>query len=134
VNRWIVSILVLGTFLAIAPTVEADKDNWEKIDSVRLGDGDDEEKSRIGMEDGWYRWIKFNAKGGKVDLEQAVVHFRNGDNEKFSRLGTLSDGEETRPLNIGTLKKRFIQKIEFEYEIKSDDKGVTLETYGRTGD
>ena len=127
--------VMLLFFAAMAATKSATADdNWDRIGKIKLKANKKEDSVHIGMEEGWYRWIKFEAEGGRVDFDRVTVVFRDGDKEKFDNFTTLGDGDETRNLAVAVTLKRFIKRIEFDYEIRGDADEVEVKILGRKGD
>lgn len=124
-----VAFIVL-TLLTSIPGAASDSD-WKRIGSKDLKAKNNEGSMRIGVEDGFFRWIKFGAEGGKIDLKRVTVKFTGDDEEVFKNFTPIRDGGETRTITIASVVKKTISRIEFEYEIKGDDDEVKLTTYGR---
>ncbi len=124
-----VAILML-TLLTSLPGAASDSD-WKKIGSKEFNAKNNEASMRVGVEDGFFRWLKFGAQGGKINLKKVTVHFSGGKEEVFDNFVTIKDGGETRVVPIAGVIKKAMTRIEFEYEIKGDAKKVKVTTYGR---
>jgi len=116
--------------LASLPSEAGDSD-WTKIGSTKCKAKNNEESMRIGAEEGFFRWIKFSAEGGKIDLKKVTVSFTGGDEEVFENFTPIKDGGETRTITIAAAVKKTIRRIDFKYEIKGDADEVKVTTWGR---
>ena len=123
-----VAFLVV-TLLASFPSAASDSD-WKRIGSKELKAKNNEASMRVGVEEGFFRWIKFGAKGGKIDLKRVTVNFTGGGEEVFENFTTIKNGGETRTVTLAAIKKT-INRIEFKYEIKGDADEVKVTAYGR---
>jgi hypothetical protein len=108
-----------GAFSAL-PVSAAEK--WDQIGKEKLKDKQGETSFRIGVEDGRYRFIKFRAEGGDVQLDEVTISFLTGDDQKVERLGKIRDGKESRPITVGVALKSTIKKISVKYETDTEDK------------
>ena len=126
------AVLALALLMTV-PGAASDSD-WEKIGSKEFKAAASEESMRIGVEEGFFRWLKFGAAGGKIDLKKVTVQFVDGDDEVFENFTTIKDGGETRPITIAAAIKKTVKRIDFDYEIKDDAEQVKVTAYGRKGD
>lgn len=110
------------------------EDNWHRLGDTRLSRNSHEATIAVGMDEGWYRWIKLRAVGGRVDIRRVKVVFSSGDKEDFDTFGVLLDGSETRPLPIAGTVKRFVRRIEIVYDISDNAQDVHLKAFGRRSD
>lgn len=126
---------VLGYLLSVASsgTALAD-DNWERIGKESVGRGEREASIHVGVEEGWYRWIKLKARGGHLDLRNVTVVFADGEKLDFETFGVLVDGGETRPLPVAAAFKRLIRRVEIKYELGSESGPVEVRVLGRRAD
>ena len=126
---------VLGCLLSVATCgFAAADDNWERLGKESVGRGAHEASIHVGVEEGWNRWIKLKARGGRLDLRHVRVVFASGEKLDFDTFGVLVDGGETRPLPVSAAFKRFIRRVEIKYEIVSDSGPVEVRVLGRRAD
>jgi hypothetical protein len=126
---------VLGCLLSTAACGSAlANDNWERLGKESVGRGAREASIRVGVEEGWYRWIKLKARGGRLDLRSVRVVFADGEKLDFETFGVLVDGGETRPLPISAMFKRLIRRVEIRYELGSDSGPIEVRVLGRRAD
>ena len=109
-------------------------DNWDKLGQETVGNGTREASIRVGVEEGWYRWIKLKAVGGRVDLRKVRVVFADGEKLDFDTFGVLVDGGETRPLPVSATFKRLIRRVEIKYDLGSPSGPVKVKVLGRRSD
>lgn len=127
--------LVLGCLLWVVTCGSAlADDNWERIGKESVGRGEREASIHVGVEEGWYRWIKLKARGGHLDLRSVRVVFADGEKLDFETFGVLVDGGETRPLPIAATFKRLIRRVEIKYELGSGSGPVEVRVLGRRAD
>jgi hypothetical protein len=125
--------LLVFAVLASAPSIAGESD-WKKIGSKNLKADNDEASMRVGIEEGFYRWLKFGAEGGKIDLEKVTVNFTGGGDEVFENFTPIKDGGETRTITIAAVVKKTISTIDFTYQIKDGADEVKITAYGRRDD
>lgn len=126
---------VLGFLLsAVACGSALADDNWERLGKESVGRGAREASIHVGVEEGWYRWIKLKARGGRIDLRSVRVVFADGEKLDFETFGVLVDGGETRPLPVSATFKRLIRRVEIKYDLGSDSGPVEVRVLGRRSD
>ncbi len=131
--RSLTVLFILAIALCSVPVSTAVAKDWEKIGKEKLDKKEGQSSFRVGAGEGRYRFIKFKAEGGDVDLKEVKIEFTLGDDQKIEYLAKLRDGKETRPINVGLALKSAIRRITVKYKKKDKDK-VTLIAYGRKDD
>lgn len=126
-------LFILATALCAVSASSVVANDWEKIGKDKLDKKEGESSFRVGAGEGRYRFIKFKAEGGDVELKEVKIEFTLGDDQKIEHLAKLRDGKETRPINVGLALKSAIRRITVKYKKKDKDK-VTLIAYGREDD
>lgn len=109
-------------------------DNWDRLGQETVGNGKREASITVGVEEGWYRWIKLKAAGGRIDLRKVRVVFADGEKLDFETFGVLVDGGETRPLPVSATFKRLIRRVEIKYDLGSNSGPVKVKVLGRRTD
>ena len=123
--KTVLILIVAVTFGALSACPVSAADKWDQIGKEKLKDKQGETSFRIGVEDGRYRFIKYRAEGGDVNLDEVTISFVTGDDKKIERLGKIRDGKESRQITVGVALKSTIKKINVKYETNTEDK-VTL--------
>jgi hypothetical protein len=84
-----------------------------------------------GRWDGWYEALKIKVRGGSLNMEKMVVHFRNGETQEIPLKNNFTDGSESRVIDLPGAK-RLIEKVVFWYEATgTDGNKPTVELWGR---
>jgi len=84
-----------------------------------------------GRWDGWYKALKIKVRGGSLNMQKMVVHFRNGETEEIALKNNFTDGSESRAIDLPGAR-RLIEKVVFWYEATSSDGNKpTVELWGR---
>ena len=84
-----------------------------------------------GRWDGWYKALKIKVRGGSLNMQKMVVHFRNGETLEIPLKNNFTDGSESRVIDLPGAK-RLIEKVVFWYEATSSDGNKpTVELWGR---
>jgi len=84
-----------------------------------------------GRWDGWYEALKIKVRGGSLNMEKMVVHFRNGETLEIPLKNNFTDGSESRVIDLPGAR-RLIEKVVFWYEATSSDGNKpTVELWGR---
>lgn len=109
-------------------------DNWDRLGQETVGHSTREASIHVGVEEGWYRWIKLKAVGGRIDLRKVRVVFADGEKLDFDTFGVLVDGGETRPLPVSATFKRLIRRVEIKYDLGANSGPVKLKVLGRRTD
>lgn len=125
---------MLASALLVAASGTASDSDWKKIGSKEFKTGASEESKRIVVEEGFFRWLKLGAEGGKIDLKKVTVRFIDDDEEVFENFTTIKDGGEPHAVAIAAAIKKTVQLIDFEHEIKDDAEEVKVTAYGKKGD
>lgn len=128
--RILVGVIMLT---AICGPAWAD-DNWDRLGQETLGRSARDVSIHVGVEEGWYRWIKLKAVGGRIDIRKVRVVFADGEKLDFDTFGVLVDGGETRPLPVSATFKRLIRRVEIKYDLGPNSGPVKLKVLGRRTD
>lgn len=85
-----------------------------------------------GWRDGFYRTLKLKVRGGTVNMQKMVVHFRNGEEHEVVLKQSFADGDESRAIALPG-KRRLIDKVVFWYEATATTEGnkPVVELWGR---
>ena len=85
-----------------------------------------------GWRDGFYRSLKIKVRGGTVNMQKMVVHFRNGEDHEVALKQNFADGDESRAIDLPG-KRRLIDKVVFWYEATATSEGnkPIVELWGR---
>jgi hypothetical protein len=126
-----VAAIAIATAIAFALPARAGDEDWRKIGQKKLQPGHHEISVHVGAEDGLYRWVKFGAEGGKVDLKKVTVKLTAGDDKVFDTFGVIGPKNDSRALPVSTVTKTLINRVVVEYEVKNDEKDVKLTVWGR---
>jgi len=124
-------VVIFALAMLASPPTEAGDSDWTKIGSTQCKAKNNEESMRIGAGEGFFRWIKFSAEGGKIDLKRVTVSFTGGDEEVFDNFTPIRDGGETRTITVASAVKKTIRRIDFEYVVKDDADEVKVTAWGR---
>jgi hypothetical protein len=124
------AIAAVAAIAMALPALAGDED-WRKVGQKKLQSGHHEVSIHVGAEDGWFRWVKFGAEGGKVDLKKVTVKLSGGEDKVFDTFGVIGPKNESRALPVSTVTKALISRVVVEYEVKGDEKDVKLTVWGR---
>jgi hypothetical protein len=131
-NRWIQ--LGLLTILMLLPGFAAGAakgDGWELLGRREVDFKGDKDRIEVGRSEGRFRQLRFEVRGGSIELRDMVVTF--GDGKKFSPNVRHHFDEKTTSRVIDLPgDRRVIKSVDFAYRSTNPREGkarVTL--YGR---
>jgi hypothetical protein len=105
--------------------------NWDKLGQRKVNFRVDKDEIS-GRWDGWYKALQVKVRGGSINMEKMVVHFRNGQTEEIPLKNNFTDGSESRVIDLPGAR-RLIEKVVFWYEANATTAGnkPTVELWGR---
>jgi hypothetical protein len=116
------------SFTALKNTASAQR--FDKLGERKVSFKNDKDVIS-GRWDGWYKALKIKVRGGSLNMEKMVVHFRNGETEEIPLKNNFTDGSESRAIDLPGAR-RLIEKVVFWYEATSSDGNKpTVELWGR---
>ena len=122
--------LLLLAFVIPALLYTATAQRFEKLGERKVKFKSDKDVIS-GRWDGWYEALKIKVRGGSLNMEKMVVHFRNGQTEEIPLKNNFTDGGESRVIDLPGAR-RLIEKVVFWYEATSSDGNKpTVELWGR---
>jgi len=123
-------ILLLALFVVPILSYTINAQRIEKLGERKVNFKSDKDVIS-GRWDGWYKALKIKVRGGSINMQKMVVHFRNGETEEIPLKNTFNDGGESREIDLPG-KRRLIEKVVFWYEATgSDGNKPTVELWGR---
>src|SRR5262245_6107729 len=124
----LIAMLILPAFTPLKNTAAAQR--FEKLGERKVKFKSDKD-AISGRWDGWYQSLKIKVRGGSINMQKMVVHFRNGETEEIPLKNSFNDGDESRVIDLpGT--RRLIEKVVFWYEATgSEGNKPVIELWGR---
>ena len=130
-KRMIVLIaLIVPMFMLGLAKVNA-QGRWELLGTREVNYVLDRDVIDVTWRDGSFDALKFEVKGGALNMRKCVVHFENGEKQEMDLLYKFGPGRDTRVLELQG-NKRLIEKIEFWYNTRKKAKNkAIMSVYGR---
>lgn len=126
-------VLIFPLFL---PTLSAHHEaqrpgRWEKLGQRQVNFRVDRDVIQVGAREGRFKALQLKVKGGAIDLNRVVVHYRNGDEQVLNVRQNIPRGGQTRVLDLPG-NNRIITKVVFVYDTRNRSRRrATVELWGR---
>jgi len=123
-------ILLLALFAIPVLSYTATAQRFEKLGERKVNFKSDKDVIS-GRWDGWYKALRIKVRGGSINMQKMVVHFRNGETQEVPLKNNFTDGGESREIDLPGAR-RLIEKVVFWYEATNiDGNKPTVELWGR---
>ena len=109
-------ILLIAVSATISST--AQQGTWEHLGSRTVDYGLDKDVIPVTWRDGAFDAIKFEVKGGALNMHKVIVHFENGGTQEVNTVHTFTKGSWSRTIDL-VGNNRLIEKIVFWYDTKN---------------
>ena len=87
---------------------------WERLGTAHVDGNMDHDNITVGTHEGTFRAIQLRVRGGAIEFERVVVHYREGAPEEIVVRERIPAGGSTRVIDLRG-HERFIRSVELWY-------------------
>ena len=104
---------------------------WEFLGKRAVNYGLDRDVIPVTWRDGAFDGLKFEVKGGALNMRKCIVHFENGGKQEIELRHNFGRGSDSRIVDLRG-NNRLVEKVEFWYDTnnRARNKAVIF-MYGR---
>ncbi|NQY04763.1 MAG: DUF2541 family protein [Flavobacteriaceae bacterium] len=105
--------------------------DWELLGSRKVNYKLDRDVIYVGAQDGRFKRLKFQLKGGSLNMHRMVVHYANGSKEEIALKHNFGRRSGSRVIDLKG-NKRIIEKVVFVYDSKNASRRrATVHLFGK---
>jgi hypothetical protein len=130
-KKMIVMLALMVPMFILGMTSAQAQGRWEFLGKRAVDYGLDRDVIPVTWRDGAFDGLKFEVKGGALNMRKCIVHFENGGKQEIELRHNFGKGSDSRIVDLRG-NNRLVEKIELWYDTKNiaRNKAVIL-VYGR---
>jgi hypothetical protein len=101
---------------------------WQRLGTLTVGPGNDHDTLSVGSDAGQFREIRFEVRGGPVEMTDMTITFGDGSTFRPNFRSRYDERSRSEEIDFPG-DRRFIRQIDVTYS--ANQSGVTMSIYGR---
>jgi hypothetical protein len=130
-KRMLILIALIAPMVMLGLAKVNAQGNWQLLSTREVNYVLDRDVIDVTWRDGSFNALKFEVKGGALNMRKCIVYFENGGKQEMDLLYKFGPGRDTQVLDLKG-NDRLIEKIEFWYNTRKKARNKAIvSVFGR---